>query len=114
MFIANTHPESTPELIKEILIDCSNIDESRDTPLEVIAVKCMTNKEKILNPRTLCWKVTVPNREREYMIKDESYPQGWGHRRFFPPKSSVPLLKPTLPAAKHPRIAVEDVESNQA
>ena len=45
------------------------------------------------------------------MMKDDSYPEGWGHRRFFPPKSSVPLLKPGLPAAKHPRIDVTPVEN---
>ena len=70
VFIANTHPESTAELIKEILIECASDDASRDSPLEVIDVKCMMNREKIPNPRTLCWKVTVPNREREYMMKD--------------------------------------------
>ena len=106
VFIANTHPESTAELIKEILIECASDDTSRDSPLEVIDVKCMMNREKIPNPRTLCWKVTVPNREREYMMKDESYPEGWGHRRFFPPKSSVPLLRPTQPAAKQPHVEV--------
>ena len=68
---ANTHPDSSSDLIKEILIECAASDESRDKALEIIEVKCMTNREKILNPRTLCWKVTVPNREREHMLKDK-------------------------------------------
>ena len=107
MFIANTHPGSTKDLIKEILVECAESEEARTATLEVLEVKCMTNYEKIPNPRTLCWKVTVPHREREYMMKDESYPEGWAHRRFFPPKanSNVPLLKPSIPAAKQPRIS---------
>ena len=102
IFIANTHPESTPDLIKEILAECSDADSTRDTPLEIIDVKCMTNLEKIQNPRTLCWKVIVPHREREYMIKDEYYPEGWAHRRFFPPRTNAPLLKPNPRSAKLP------------
>ena len=70
----------------------------------------MTNRELIPNPRTLCWKVTVPHREREYMMKDESFPEGWAHRRFFPPRQNVPLLKPTSPSAKQPCLEVNNAE----
>ena len=111
IFIANTHPESTSDLIKEILQECSAADTTRSAALEIIDVKCMTNKVKIPDPRTLCWKVTVPHREREHMLKDESYPEGWAHRRFFPPRSNVPLLKPNLPAAKSPRMDVNNVDN---
>ena len=111
IFIANTHPESTPDLIKEILVECSDADSTRDTSLEIIEVKCMTNLEKIPNPRTLCWKVKVPHREREYMIKDESYPEGWAHRRFFPPRTNSPLLKPSPRSAKLPRLEVTNAEN---
>ena len=114
VFIANTHPESTRELIKEILVECAESDGARSGPLEVLEVKCMTNRDKIPNPRTLCWKVTVPNREREYMIKDEAYPEGWAHRRFFPPRTSVPKLKPTLPAAKQARLDTDRAEDGGA
>ena len=103
IFIANTHPLSTKELIKEILIDCAKDDKTRNVELDIIDVKCMTNKDKIPNPRTLCWKVTVPHREREHMLKDESYPEGWAHRRFFPPKQN-PLPPPLKPSAKQPRL----------
>ena len=114
VFIANTHPGSTKELIKEILVDCASNDETRNAPLEVLDVKCMTNKEKILNPRTLCWKVTVPHREREHMIKDESFPEGWAHRRFFPPRASVPQLKPNMPAAKQARMDANNATNGGA
>ena len=112
VFIANTHPKSTEELIKEILKDCSTADQSRTGPLEILEVKCMTNKEKIQNPRTLCWKITVPHREREYISKDESFPEGWAHRRFFPPRTqNVPLLKPTMPQNKQPRMEVDNPDN---
>ena len=104
VFIANTHPESTKELIKDILVECAENDSGRSIPLEVLEVKCMTNKERTPNPRTLCWKVTVPHRERDHMMKDDAYPEGWAHRRFFPPRPSVPQLRPTLPAAKQARL----------
>ena len=103
IFITNTHPLSTKELIKEILIDCAKDDKTRNVELDIIDVKCMTNKDKIPNPRTLCWKVTVPHREREHMLKDESYPEGWAHRRFFPPKQNTPT-PPLNPSAKQPRL----------
>ena len=47
--------------------------------------------------RTKGWKVTVPNRLREYMMKDEAYPCGWSHRRFFPKRNQpkVPDIDPT-------------------
>ena len=46
------------------------------------------------------------------MIKDESYTEGWAHRRFFPPRSSsAPLLKPNLRAAKQPRMDVDNAEN---
>ena len=113
VFIANTHPKSTEELIKEILKDCSTADQSRTGPLEILEVKCMTNKEKIPNPRTLCWKITVPHREREYISKDESFPEGWAHRRFFPPRTqNVPLLKPTMPQQnKQPRMELDNTDN---
>jgi hypothetical protein len=111
IFIANTHPQSTKELIKELLIECAASDKDRNAALEIIEVKCMTNKERVPNPRTLCWKVTIPHRERLYMLKDESYPEGWAHRRFFPPRQNVPLLKPGIPNAKQPRLDVENADN---
>ena len=42
------------------------------------------------------------------MLKDEAYPEGWAHRRFFPPKqNNVPLLKPGNLNAKQPRLEDE-------
>ena len=53
------------------------------TGLVVENVTCLTTLE---NPRTTSWKVTVPFRYREMMEKDELYPAGWTHRKFFGPR----------------------------
>ena len=65
VFIANTHPDSTAEIIKKVLIDCSAQDKSKEKTLDFIDICCMTNLERFPNLRKLCWKVTVPQRDRE-------------------------------------------------
>ena len=41
---------------------------------------CRTKED---DPRTICWKVVVPFRFKAVMENDESYPEGWRHRKFF-------------------------------
>ena len=43
----------------------------------------------IENPRTKCWKVVVPYKYKEMREKDELYPPGWTHRKFFGPRKSA-------------------------
>ena len=47
-----------------------------------IVVKCMNNLKDIPNPRTKCWRITVPHLWREMMKRDEFFPRGWSHRVF--------------------------------
>ena len=42
----------------------------------------------LVNPRTLCWKVVVPYKYKQLMEKDELYPPGWTHRKFFGPRKA--------------------------
>ena len=56
--------------------------------LDVLEVKCLNNFEIEPNPRSKCWKVTVPYSFRELMELDELYPSGWSHRKFFPPRKN--------------------------
>ena len=42
----------------------------------------------IENPRTKCWKVVVPYKYKDLMEKDNMYPAGWCHRKFFAPRRS--------------------------
>ena len=75
---------------------CAEISGDIDEELVVIEAKCLT-KDDIVNPRTKCWKVTVPHKFREYMEKDSAYPSGWSHRKFFQARnnnSRTPALNP--------------------
>ena len=41
-----------------------------------------------MDPRTKCWKVVVPYNFKQLMEKDELYPPGWTHRKFFGPRKA--------------------------
>ena len=72
--------------------------------LEVLEVKCLNNLETDANPRTRCWKLTVPYRFRELMARDDLYYCGWSHRQFFPPRQNRAKRHqsdPNDPVAKH-------------
>ena len=90
VFISNTSPDVTEEEIKEILKLCA--DDAKTVAgneiLEDFAVKnvkCLTRPE-FENPRTKCWRVSVPFRFKEYIMSDVAYPMGWSHRPFYPPR----------------------------
>ena len=106
VFIGNTNPASTPEIIQEVLEKCAEMlpeENKLSEPLQVLNVTCLTRPHENCDPlRTKCWKVTVANKFREHMLKDESYPYGWSHRRYFPKKNqnSVPPLDPTCSVPK--------------
>ena len=102
IFIGNTNPLATPDMIKTVLIN-SALQLPEKLNLEVIEVKCLNNFERDANPRSKCWKVTVPFAQKEYMDKDELYPTGWAHRKFFPPKRNF-QSNPNGQAAKRPNL----------
>ena len=88
VFISNTCPDLTGDDIKHILKLCADDAKADNKELEsftVKDVKCLTRSE-IENPRTKCWRVSVPFKYKDYIMSDLAYPMGWGHRPFFPPK----------------------------
>ena len=90
VFISNTSPDITDNDIKEILKLCAEDAKSEEgkenlADFAVKEVKCLT-KPEFENPRTKCWKVSVPFRFKEYIMSDMAYPLGWCHRPFYPPK----------------------------
>ena len=101
VYIGNTNPASTEEIIKKVLEKCLDTipaDQKPLEPFEILSISCMTKARDDGYPlRTKSWKVTVPNRLREYMMKDEAYPCGWSHRRFFPKRNNnaVPDVNPS-------------------
>ena len=79
IYISNTNNKSDTETIKKVLETCAaNIDQN--SGFKVIKVKPLT---KDPNPRTKCWKVTVPFKFKDFIENDEMYPSGWRYRKFF-------------------------------
>ena len=103
--MGNTNPGSTDEIIKEVLMKCADslpAELKLKEPLEILEVTCLTKQSAGRTPlRIKCWKVKVANKCREHMMKDEAFPCGWSHLRFFPKStrttgSGVPPLEPLL------------------
>ena len=79
MYISNTNNKSDSDTIKKVLETCAaKIDPNND--FKVIKVEPLT---KDPNPRTRCWKVTVPFKFKDLMENNELYPSGWRYRKFF-------------------------------
>ena len=77
-------------------------------PLVILNVTCLTKPNENGDAlRTKCWKVQVPNKYREHMLRSEAYPNGWSHRRYFPKRSqnTVPALDPTASEPKRQHLA---------
>ena len=85
IFIGNTNPRATPQIIEAVMKKCAG-ELPEKVELQVLEVKCLNNLEVDPNPRTRCWKISVPYKFRELMAKDELYPAGWSHRHLFPPR----------------------------
>ena len=108
--VGNTHPESTEEIIREVLKNISEAGSEESDPLEILEVECLTK------PRTdgrriwsRTWRVQVPNRFREYMERPEAYPSGWTSRKYFPPKAQRPEVAELYPAVSQPPVKKPNV-----
>ena len=86
-FIGNTNPKATPDIITKVMKQCA-LDLPEKVDLEILEVKCLNNFDVDPNPRTKCWKLTVPYRFRELMARDDLYYCGWSHRQFYPPRQN--------------------------
>ena len=96
VWIGNTHPESSEEIIREVLVELgrrSKGDTSLAEDLQVQECECLTKaRTDGSKPYTKQWRVKVPNRFREHMKKPEAYQVGWSSRRYFPARAKVPDL----------------------
>ena len=81
VFVGNTHPDSTEEIVKDVLKKVSEAmaeDLKLTEPLEILEVECLTKpKDDGRKLWTKNWRVQVPNRFREHMLRPEAYPVGW-------------------------------------
>jgi hypothetical protein len=107
VFVSNTSPDITEEEIKSVLKLCADeAVKEGNTELgdfAVKGVKCLT-KAEIENPRTKCWRVSVPFKFKEYIMSDLAYPMGWCHRPFYPPRSKSKQETEAEQQAKRNRI----------
>ena len=78
-YIGNTDKRADGDIIARVLKKCAAPLEG-GADLEVLEVELLTTEE---NPRTKCWKVTVPYKFKGLMEKDDLYLPGWKHRKFF-------------------------------
>ena len=83
-YIGNTNPKASESIIEKVLIKCAAGLEGAPV-LKVLEVKLLTKGE---NPRTKCWKITVPFKFKGIMEMDQLYHAGWTHRKFFNPRVS--------------------------
>ena len=75
---------------------CLNIQFSKDMPdgmkleedLEIEEVVRLTNPREGQEFKPWCfnWRVRVPGRFKDHMLRPESIPAGWTTRRYFPPR----------------------------
>ena len=74
---------ATEDKIKEVII--LSASQMVDNPRLIInEVKCLNNLETDPNPRTKCWRITVPFAFKSLMEDDNLFPAGWTHRKFYP------------------------------
>ena len=92
--IGNTHPESDRDIIEQALMEIA-LDMPEDMKLEenleIISIDRLTPPAtQDFEPWRLSWKVKVPAKFREHMLRPESIPDGWTTRRYFPPRRQKP------------------------
>ena len=94
------------------MIKCAELlpeEEKLGEPLQILKITCLSKPNESGEPlRTKCWKIQVPNKYREHMLKDIAYPSGWSHRRFFPKRvqNTVPPLDPHASEPKRQNLSV--------
>ena len=77
IWVGNTRPETDEEKVKSVLtLAASKIGV---VEFKVEKVVKLTKQD---HPRTRSWKVVVPARLKNEMLKPEMYPPGWTFREF--------------------------------
>ena len=92
--IGNTHPDCNEDIIAQALKEISkdmpdNMKLEED--LEIMSIDRLTPPASDdFEPWRLSWKVKVPAKFREHMLRPESIPDGWTTRRYFPRRQRPP------------------------
>ena len=113
--IGNTHPDSTEEIIKNVLIKVAESMEGEhklEEKLHILEAECLTKpREDGRRIWSKTWRIQVPDRFKSHMMKLEAVPSGWTSRKYFPPRDPrppVPALDPTQaqPPSKRPNLQI--------
>ena len=100
VFIGNTNPASTEAIIMEVIKECAKTmpeDMKLTEELQILEVACLTKNRDGTPIRTKSWRIKVPHKFRDHMMRPQSIPMGWSSRRYFPPRApraGVPPLNP--------------------
>ena len=68
---------------------------------EVEVVECLTKEKEGYKPWCKNWRVRVPQKHKQHMMRPEALPEGWTSRRFYPARAPRPPPPPAhgLPTA---------------
>ena len=102
--IGNTHVDSDGDTVKRVLKLVANAlpaEMALDGDLEVEVVECLTKEKEGYKPWCKNWRVRVPQKHKEHMMRPEALPEGWTSRRFYPARAPRPPPPPAhgLPTA---------------
>ena len=101
VYIGNTHPKSTTDMVKKYLKECFDIvpgDKKPASSLDIMNIDfCTKLHDDGKEPWCLNWTVTVDQKFCEYILSPDAIPLAWTRRRYFPPHAKRPP-----PAEQHP------------
>ena len=103
-YIGNTHVDSDGDTVKRVLklvASALPAEMALDGELEVEVVECLTKEKEGYKPWCKNWRVRVPQKHKEHMMRPEALPEGWTSRRFYPARAPRPPPPPAhgLPTA---------------
>jgi hypothetical protein len=107
IYIGNTTPAATEGIVEAVLMKCAK---GLDAQTEFKVLEVVQLAKQIEKPRTKCWKVVIPYKFKDMMEKDELYPPGWCHRKFFSPRQTA---NPAKQARKDDGIVQEVIQEQQ-
>ena len=106
--VGNTNPGSTEEIIENVLKNVAqgmSEEMKLDAPLEILEVECLTKpREDGSRIWTKTFRVQVPNKFKDHMMRPEAYPNGWTTRKYFPPRAPRPPVPELHPSAAQPPV----------
>ena len=93
MYVGRTHPETTEEDIRSLVIDYTKSEDKPDgvivSDVDILA-EMKDQRERVVSK---CWCISFPFADKELMMQASSWPAGWTYRQYFPSRKAAPLHK---------------------